>query len=126
LTDDASKHHFASYVAFSPKGEFGVMWRTHEPDPARPDAKPAELPFSVWAAVSRDGGATFSGPLKVSRTNSPAAPTDPNDAFRIIGDHGPSGLAIDGFDAVHVVWADWTPGERGIYLTSINMKSFGK
>jgi hypothetical protein len=124
LTEDASKTHFAPYVAFSPKGEFGLMWRTYEPDPAKPGVPAQQLPYSVWAAVSRDGGATFSKPLKVSKANSPAAPSDPDDAFRIVGDHGPSGMAIDGYDGVHVVWADWTPGERAIYLSSINMDSF--
>jgi len=84
------------------------------------------VPFSVWAVVSREGGATFSKPLKVSKTNSPAPPADPNDAFRIVGDHGPSGMAIDGSGGVHVVWADWTPGERAIYLSSINIESFKK
>jgi hypothetical protein len=29
-------------------------------------------PYSVWAAISRDGGATFSAPLKISRKDSPA------------------------------------------------------
>jgi len=126
LTDDGTKTHFAPYVAFSPKGEFGLMWRTYEPDPKKPDAKAQQLPYSVWAVVSRDGGATFSQPLKVSKTNSPAAPDDPNDVFRILGDHGPSGMAIDGYGGVHVVWATWTPGERAIYLSSINIDSFKK
>jgi hypothetical protein len=140
VTEDASKSHFAPYVAMSPKGEFGLMWRTHESDPSKPHAPDSaasreplsemgrgpSLPFSVWAVVSKDGGATFSQPLKISKANSPAPPDDPNDAFRIVGDHGPSGMAIDGFGGVHVVWADWTPGERAIYLSSINIKSFAK
>ena len=141
VSEDASKTHFAPYVAMSSKGEFGLMWRTHEPDPNKP-REPApqnraadpmsamgrgpSLPFSVWAVVSSDGGATFSKPLKVSKANSPAPPDDPNDAFRIVGDHGPSGMAIDGYGGVHVVWADWTPGERAIYSSSINIKSFTK
>ena len=35
-------------------------------------------------------------------------------------------MAIDGHGGVHVVWADWTPGERAIYLGSINIESFKK
>lgn len=126
VTEDSNKVHFAPYVAFSPKGEFGLMWRTYEPDPKRPDAKPQQLPYSIWAVVSSDGGLTFSKPLKVSKENSPAAPDDPHDAFRIIGDHGPSGMAIDGYGGVYVVWADWTPGERAIYFGSANIDSFKK
>jgi len=138
VTEDAGKTHFAPYVAFSPKGDFGLMWRTYEPDSSHPQPAPASrasdpmstmgrgqpYPYSVWAAVSRDGGATFSRPLKVSKANSPAAPDDPNDAFRIVGDHGPSGMAIDGYGGVHVVWADWTPGERAIFLSSIDIGAF--
>jgi hypothetical protein len=124
ISESTGKTHFAPYVAFSPKGEFGLMWRTYEPDPARPGAPAQQLPYSVWAAVSRDGGATFSQPLKVSSANSPSAPTDADDAFRITGDHGPSGMAIDGFGGVHVVWADWTPGERAIFLRSVDLSSF--
>jgi hypothetical protein len=41
-------------------------------------------------------------------------------------DHGPSGTAIDGHGGVHVVWADWTPGERAIFLSSISFKSLTK
>jgi hypothetical protein len=126
ISEGANKTHFAPYVAFSPRGEFGLMWRTYEPDPRKPEAKPQQLPYSVWAVVSRDGGATFSQPLRVSKADSPAAPDDPNDAFRIIGDHGPSGMAIDGYGGVYVVWADWTPGERAIFSSSINIDSFKK
>jgi hypothetical protein len=124
IGQELGKSHFAPYVAFSSKGEFGLMWRTREPDPARPDATAQDLPYSVWAAVSRDGGATFSRPLKVSKTNSPPPPSDPEDAFRVTGDHGPSGMAIDGHGGVHVVWADWTPGERAIFLSSVDLSSF--
>lgn len=124
VTEDASKTHFAPYVGFSPKGEFGLMWRTYEPDASRPTASPPIMPYSVWAAISKDGGATFSHPLKVSLANSPAPPDDPNDSFSFVGDHGPSGIALDGEDGVYVVWADWTPGERAIFFSAIHTQAF--
>jgi hypothetical protein len=100
------------------------MWRTYEPDPANRGASPPIMPYSVWAAVSKDGGATFSKPLKISKANSPAPPADPEDAFSYVGDHGPSGMAMDGEGGVYVVWADWTPGERAIFFSAINAKAF--
>jgi hypothetical protein len=124
LTEDATKTRFAPWVAYSPNGEFGVMWRTYEPDPAKPRASAPYMPYSVWAVISKDGGTTFSQPLKVSKANSPAPPDDPNDAFSFIGDHGPSGMALDDHGGAYVVWADWTPGERAIFFSAINVKAF--
>ena len=124
ITEDASKTHFAPYVGYSPKGDFGLMWRTYEPDPMKRGAAPPTMPYSVWAAVSKDGGATFSKPLKVSKANSPSPPDDPNDSFAFVGDHGPSGIALDGEGGVYVVWADWTPGERAIFFSAVNAKAF--
>jgi hypothetical protein len=98
------------------------MWRTYEPDPAKPTASAPYMPYSVWAVISRDGGTTFSKPLKVSKANSPAPPDDPNDAFSFVGDHGPSGMALDDHRGAFVVWADWTPGERAIFFSAINVK----
>jgi hypothetical protein len=124
LTDDATKMHFAPWVAASPNGEFGVMWRTYERDPAKPQASAPYIPYSVWAVVSKGGGAAFSQPLKVSKANSPAPPDDPNDSFSFVGDHGPSGMAMDDHDGAYVVWADWTSGERAIFFSAVNVKAF--
>jgi hypothetical protein len=78
----------------------------------------------VWAVISKDGGATFSKPYKVSNANSPAPPNDPNDSFTFVGDHGPSGMALDDSGGAYVVWAEWTPGERAIYFSAINTEVF--
>jgi hypothetical protein len=120
VTGDTTKQHFSPWVAFSPSGEYGVMWRMYETGPG----SAPHLPFSVWAVLSKDGGTTFSKPLKVSKANSPAPPNDPNDSMRIVGDHGPSGMALDDKGGAYVVWADWTAGERGISLATINTKAF--
>lgn len=69
-------------------------------------------------------GLTFSKPLKISKANSPAPPNDPNDHFSFVGDHGPSGIALDDAGGVYVVWADWTPGERAIFFSAINSEAF--
>jgi hypothetical protein len=124
VSEDATKTHFAPWATYSATGQFGLMWRTYEADPQNPTASAPIKPWSVWAAVSKDGGATFSQPLKVSKANSPAPNSDPNDAFSFVGDHGPSGMAMDGDGGVYVVWADWTPGERAIFFSAINSQSF--
>jgi hypothetical protein len=63
-------------------------------------------------------------PLEVSKADSPAPPDDPQDAFAFVGDHGPSGMAMDAHGGVYVVWADWTPGERAIFFSAINAEAF--
>ncbi|MET0390101.1 MAG: sialidase family protein, partial [Polyangiales bacterium] len=124
LSEDSAKTHFAPWAGYSAKGKLGVMWRSYESDAANPLASPPYKPYSVWAAISLDGGATFSKPLKVSKNNSPAPPDDPNDSLSIVGDHGPSGIALDDDDGVYVVWADWSSGERSIHFSSVNAKAF--
>ena len=124
VSEDTTKVHFSPWVAYSPKGELGLMWRTYETAVANSGASAPYLPFSVWAAISSDGGAVFSQPLKVSKANSPAPPDDPNDQYSWLGDHGPSGIALDGHGHVYVVWADWTPGERSIFFSAISVKAF--
>jgi hypothetical protein len=119
-----SKTHFAPWAGYSAQGKFGVMWRTYEDDPSNPTASAPYKPYSVWAAISSDGGATFSQPLKMSKNNSPSPPNDPNDSFTFVGDHGPSGIALDDDAGVYVVWADWTSGERSIHFSAVNAQAF--
>lgn len=124
VSEDSNKTHFSPWVAMSPGGLFGLMWRTYETEGAKAGARPPNMPWSVWSAISKDGGATFSKPLKVSKANSPAPPDDPNDAFSFVGDHGPSGMALDDAGGAYVVWADWSPGERAIFFSAINTAAF--
>jgi hypothetical protein len=124
VTEDGTKTHAAPWMAYSPKGELGLMWRTYQPDPANPHASAPYMASSIWAVVSGDGGATFSQPLKVSKAISPAPPNDPNDAFRFIGDHGPCGMTLDALGNAYIVWADWTPGERSIFMSAVSLKAF--
>jgi hypothetical protein len=124
VTEDATKTRAAPWMAYSPNGELGLMWRTYEPEPANPGAIAPYMASSIWAVISTDGGATFSQPLKVNKAISPAPPNDPNDAFRFIGDHGPCGMTLDALGNAYIVWADWTPGERSIFMADVNLKAF--
>lgn len=126
VTEDATKTHAAPWMAYSPKGELGLMWRTYEPDSSLPNVRAPYLPSNIYAVTSTDGGKTFSRPLKVNKALSPAPSQDANDAFRFIGDHGPCGMTLDGDGNAYVVWADWTPGERAIFMSAISMNAFTK
>ena len=76
------------------------MWRTWT-------GAPDTSPYNVWAAVSRDGGETFSTPLEVSDGNS-AAPWNALGLYLIptFADDF-SYVTVNGPD-VYVGWAAWT------------------
>jgi hypothetical protein len=128
VTDDATKRHYHGAMAYSRQGVLGLMWRTMQPvagQPA-PTSAPAggpgggpAFPYNVWAVVSRDGGATFSEPLKVSGADSPAPPAG---QFANAGDDY-STIALDG-DYVYVGWADWRPVERQNFINALRLDEF--
>jgi hypothetical protein len=76
-------------------------------------------PYDVWAAISKDGGATFSAPLRVSRANSPAPQTFL--PFGVGDDF--SFLAMSGKYAF-VGWADYRPGDRQAFFRAIPLQAF--
>lgn len=99
------------------------MWKTNETDPARGTCSP----YNVWAAISKDGGAIFSKPLKITKTDSPAAPQENAQDYwnGNVGDHGPSGMAIDDVNqTAYLAWGDWTPGERTIIFSAVDLEMF--
>lgn len=69
------------------------------------DADPAPIPYTLWAAVSKDAGATWTQPLQVS--SSPSAPADPN---MLTGTDDTSALAMSNSD-VFVGWGQWPSGK---------------
>jgi hypothetical protein len=62
VTDDPGKTHYHGWMAYSPKGVLGVTWKTREASPGGTTL----APFNVFAVISKDGGATFSRPLKIN------------------------------------------------------------
>jgi hypothetical protein len=81
------------------------------------DLDPAPVPYTMWAAVSRDAGATFSPPLEVSAGAS--APADPN---MLTGTDDTSVIALSNSDVL-VGWGQWPTGtdQQGLPL---NVQSF--
>jgi hypothetical protein len=128
VTEDASKRHYHAAIAYSRQGVLGMMWRTMQPGAGQsaPASAPAggpgggpAFPYNVWAVVSRDGGATFSEPLKVSSSDSPAPQAG---AFANAGDDY-SAIAVDG-DYIYVGWADWRPVERQNFVNVLKLDEF--
>jgi hypothetical protein len=86
---------------FGPGGVVAVMWRQNYPPPITlllGEHPPG--PQDVYAAVSFDGGATFSSPVKANSAPSPWDPTNPSgDDF--------SSILVDR-DVIHIGWGDYT------------------
>jgi hypothetical protein len=105
-----------------------IMWRTRQPrsDGTRPVGLPAggpgggpAFPYNVWAAISRDGGKTWSRPLQASSGLSPAPDSSP---FGGAGDDY-SDVRAEG-NNVYVAWADWRAAERANYFRAIPLNAF--
>ena len=126
LAEDPTKLYYHAWATYSPKGVLGLVWRSRQPIPGQAAAGtgPAAgggtpLPYNVWAAISRDGGKTFSKPLKVSTADSPAPQ---GGTFGNNGDDY-SGIALHG-DYAYFGWADWRPGERQGFFRAIHLDAF--
>ena len=122
VTDDASKTHYHSWMAYSPKGVLGLMWKTRIAPPGAtsgqatgptPPSGLAPAPFNVFAVISRDGGGTFSQPLKISGDETPAPKAPP-------GGDDLSYLAM-GEDELFVAYAS---GNRVGMLTTVRLDAF--
>jgi hypothetical protein len=126
VAEDATKQHYHFWIAYSPNGVLGIIWRTRQGTPQGASAMPGSAgfgmgipaPYSVWAVISRDGGATFSAPLRVSQGDSLPAQSGVSAA----GDDY-SGLALDK-EYLYAGWADWRPGERQSIFRAIKLDEF--
>jgi hypothetical protein len=113
LSDDATKTRYHAWMAYSPNGTLGLMWKTNQPGPG------PTFPYSVWAAISKDGGATFNKPLKISTADSPAPDARP------FGNGGDDFSFITLNDeTAYVAWADWRPVERAGFISAIDLRAF--
>ena len=121
VTEDAGKAHFHGAIAFSREGVLGLIWRSRArpaPPPGQPPAQPFQqprLPYSVWGAVSRDGGGTFSSVLQMSTASLRQASRRAGDDY--------SAIIVDK-EYLYAGWADARPGDRGGYLAALPFSAF--
>ena len=115
VTDDANKTHYHAWMAYSPKGVLGLMWKSRNAAPGGPTA----APINVFAAISRDGGSTFSQPLRVNGEENAAPDPDPH----ATGGDDFSYLAM-GMDELFVAYA--TTGDRVGMLADVKFSAFAQ
>lgn len=82
------------------------------------DGDPPVGAYTIWAAISYDGGATFSNPLEISTAPSPVPPATASQSF-----DDDSYISLNK-DDVYVAWADWRPGERQGYFSAVKLQAF--
>jgi hypothetical protein len=82
------------------------------------DGDPPNGSYSVWAAISHDGGATFTNPLEISKAPSPTPPAGAALSF-----DDDSFISLDGQHA-YIAWADWRPGERSGFFSDVKLQAF--
>jgi hypothetical protein len=92
---------FKTWLQYGPQGFLGVMWRTRTQIIGTVGVF-GELngPYEIWAALSRDGGKSFSAPLKVNQGVAPAYPSD----YVGFGDDF-SWITLD-HNSAHIGWGD--------------------
>jgi len=95
---------------YSRDGMLALMWRAVYDDGS----------YDIWSAISRDGGATFSKPLRVSTARSPAF-----DRWRNAGLFGDDiqDLSMDSGN-LHMVWADSRSGFQGVWYGKVAFDAF--
>ena len=82
------------------------------------DGDPPAGAYTIWAAISYNGGATFSNPLEVSTAPSPTPPATASQSF-----DDDSYISLNHGDA-YIAWADWRPGERQGYFSDVKLQAF--
>jgi len=116
---------FMSWVAFSPEGLLGLVWRAYDAAPAavpvpQGEVQPARtFPYALWGTISRDGGTIFSRPLQLSGGTSPAPKP---------GEMGPpddESFVILGRDSMHYAWGDWRGGNLSAWYGRMPLAGFG-
>jgi hypothetical protein len=130
-TDSSSALRIAPTVAVSGTGDVAVLWiesRLHEHLSAdslgallrREDSMDC---WDVYAAISRDGAATFSSPIRLTPETSCSNAEGNASAgrrFRHGGDY--LGLAWDADGALHPLWADSRTGTYQLWTARITVK----
>jgi hypothetical protein len=113
VTDDSTTTKMKAWMSSSPDGALGLTWRSHT------HAGDGEtLPYQVYAATSRDSGATFSAPLRISTEVSPGP-----DPTMLEGGDDTSFINLNNQNAF-IVWGDWRHGDVSGYFSAVRLAAF--
>lgn len=98
------------WLEYSRFGVLGLEWRAIYPD----------YTYDVWAVISKDGGKSFSDPLRISQRRSPAG-----SYYRNSGNFGDDvqDLALSPTD-MYVIWGDYRAGFLGSWLGRAPLTAF--
>jgi hypothetical protein len=98
------------WFEYSRSGALGLMWR----------AIYSDRTFDIWSSLSRDGGKSFSTPLRVSHAVSPSS--IPGRNAGLFGDDIQH-LAMDEGN-VHMVWADSRAGFQAVWYGRVPISAY--
>lgn len=107
VTPEAVRY-FKSAFEYSRDGVLGLMWRAAYEDGS----------YDVWCSISRDGGKTFSNPVRVSHAKSPGSLP-----VKGTGNDDISDLSMDS-ENIHMVWGDLRPGFIGTFYGRVPFSAF--
>jgi len=126
IANTPRKVGFKPWVASSPEGVIGLVWRAYDTPPAEvPIPKEPEadvppqrtFPYALWGAISRDGGETFTRPLRLS--GAPSAAAEPG---QMVPDDE-SFVTLDDSD-LHYAWGDWRGGNLCAWYGRMPLSDF--
>ena len=100
------------WVAYGPTGALGVIWRQNYGAVPGGEFGHAGGPQDVFVAISNDGGAKFTAPIRVNTAASPAA-----DPRQIYGDD--TSEIMVGRHYAYAVWGDWRSGELETWFRKV-------
>jgi len=93
---------------YSPDGVLGLVWSSINPDRT----------IDMWSSISKDGGKTYSAPLKVNHSPSPPPP-----AYRNQPTADNVDIAIGG-GFTHMVWDDSRSGIQGAWYGRVPLSKY--
>jgi hypothetical protein len=116
IGQDPPNQRYEPWINYSPAGVLGVGYKTEYGATCQPIAGCSGGNYDFWAANSRDGGRTFSAPVRLSHALSPAEPSGGDDF---------SFVALDK-NYLYATWADMrtsptssTAADRSLYFARL-------
>ncbi len=96
-------------IMYSREGVLGMVWKV---------VYPPDQSYELWSAISKDGGKTFSDPLRISHDRSPA-----RQYYRDSHNDDTDGLDLTG-DSLFAIWGDTRAGFQGSWFGKVDLSSY--